>query len=91
MGTLGQSLEYLLPFVRVGGDAVVWKGRLEHEMAAGIKAAAALGGDAPRVVSTADLGLGEVLPGRNLVVVRKTRATPARYPRSAAEVKRRPW
>ena len=91
VGTLGQSLEYLLPFVRVGGDAIVWKGRLDHEMAGGVRAAAALGGDAPRVVSTTELGVGEVLPGRNLVVVRKTRVTPARYPRSAAEVKRRPW
>ena len=91
VGTLGQSLEYLLPFVRIGGDAIVWKGRLDHEMAGGAKAAAALGGDAPRVVSTTDLGVGDVLPGRSLVVVRKTRVTPARYPRSAAEVKRRPW
>jgi len=91
VGTLGQSLEYLLPFVRVGGDAIVWKGRLDHELAGGVKAAAALGGEAPRVVSTAELGVGDVLPGRNLVVVRKARVTPARYPRSAAEVKRRPW
>ena len=91
VGTLGQSLEYLLPFVRVGGDAIVWKGRLDDEMAGGLKAALALGGDAPRVVSTAELGVGAVLPGRSLVVVRKTRSTPARYPRSAAEVKHRPW
>jgi len=91
VGTLGQSLEYLLPFVRVGGDAIVWKGRLDDEMAGGVKAAAALGGDAPRVVSTTDLGVGDVLPGRSLVVVRKARSTPARYPRTAAEVKRRPW
>ena len=91
VGTLGQSLEYLLPFVRIGGDAIVWKGRLEHELAGGQKAAAALGGDAPRVVTTSELGVGDVLPGRSLVVVRKSRATPARYPRPAAEVKRRPW
>jgi len=91
VGTLGHSLEYLLPLVRVGGDAIVWKGRLDHEMAGGEKAAAALGGEVARVVATSELGLGDVLPGRNLVVVRKTRATPARYPRGAAEVKRRPW
>jgi len=91
VGTLGQSLEYLLPFVRIGGDAIVWKGRLEEELSGGAKAAAALGGDAPRVVTTAELGVGDVLPGRSLVIVRKARSTPPRYPRSAAEVKRRPW
>ena len=91
VGTLGQSLEYLLPFVRVGGDAIVWKGRLDQELAGGEKAAAALGGETPRVVATSELGVADVLPGRNLVVVRKARATPARYPRTAAEVKRRPW
>jgi len=32
-----------------------------------------------------------VLPGRNLVVMRKVRASPERYPRSAAEARRRPW
>jgi len=42
-------------------------------------------------VSTAELGLGDELPGRNLVVIRKTRPTPARYPRTAAEMRRRPW
>ena len=91
VGTLGQSLEYLLPFVRLGGDAIVWKGRLDHELASGRKAAAALGGEVARVVATSELGVGDVLPGRNLVVARKTRATPARYPRSAADVKRHPW
>ena len=91
VGTLGESLEYLLPFVRVGGDAIVWKGRLDAERAGGDKAAASLGGEIVRVVATTELGVGDVLPGRSLVVVRKTRPTPARYPRSAAEVRRRPW
>ena len=91
VGTLGESLEYLLPFVRVGGDVIVWKGRLDAERVGGDKAAASLGGEIVRVVATSELGVGDVLPGRSLVVVRKTRPTPARYPRSAAEVRRRPW
>src|SRR5205807_9999976 len=85
VGTLGASLEYLLPFVRVGGDVIVWKGRIDAERAGGEKAAAALGGEIARVVATQDLGVGDVLPGRNLVIVRKTRTTPPRYPRDAAE------
>lgn len=91
VGSLGQSIEYLLPFVRVGGDAIVWKGRLEQELPGARKAAAAVGGEIAAITATADLGVGDVLPGRNLVVVRKVRVTPLRYPRGAAEARRRPW
>jgi 16S rRNA (guanine527-N7)-methyltransferase len=91
VGSLAQVIEYLLPFLRVGGDAVVWKGRVEQELTAARKAAAAVGGEITALVATSDLGVGDVLPGRNLVVIRKVRSTPARYPRPAAEVKRRPW
>jgi len=91
VGPLGQVIEYLLPFLRTGGDAIVWKGRLEAEIAGGRKAAAALGGEIVRIVPTTELGVGEELPGRSLVVVRKTRPTPLRYPRTAAEARRRPW
>ena len=91
VGTLGQVIEYLLPFLRVGGDAIVWKGRIEHELPGARKAAAAIGGEIARVVPTSELGVGEELPGRSLVVIRKTRPTPPRYPRTAAEARRRPW
>lgn len=91
VGTLGQVIEYLLPFLRVGGDAIVWKGRVDQELPGARKAAAAIGGEIARVISTAELGVGDELPGRNLVVVRKIRATPSRYPRPSAEARRRPW
>lgn len=88
---LPANLELLLPFLREGGEALVYKGGVEDELVAARRAAAALGGDIVRIVPTAHLGLGEVLPGRSLVVARKVRATPARYPRRAAELRRRPW
>jgi 16S rRNA (guanine527-N7)-methyltransferase len=91
VGTLGAIVEYLLPFLRVGGDAIAWKGRLDAELAGARKACAAIGGEIVKVTPTSELGLGAVLPGRSLVVIRKVRATPSRYPRSAAEAKRRPW
>jgi hypothetical protein len=43
------------------------------------------------VVSTSSPGLGDQLPGRSLVVLRKLRPTPDTYPRTPAEMKRRPW
>ena len=91
MGTLGAIVEYLLPFLRVGGDAIAWKGRIDAEIAGARKACAAIGGEIVKVTTTAELGLGAILPGRSLVVIRKLRPTPSRYPRSAAEAKRRPW
>jgi 16S rRNA (guanine527-N7)-methyltransferase len=91
VGTLGMVSEYLLPLLRLGGDAIVWKGRVDAELPGAQKACAALGGEIASIVPTASLGVGGELPGRNLVVVRKTRATPLRYPRTSAEARRRPW
>ncbi|MGH2472740.1 MAG: 16S rRNA (guanine(527)-N(7))-methyltransferase RsmG [Candidatus Limnocylindria bacterium] len=91
VGTLGAIAEYLLPFLRIGGDAIAWKGRLDAELAGARKACAAIGGEIVKITPTSELGLGAILPGRSLVVIQKVRATPSRYPRSAAEAKRRPW
>ena len=91
VGTLGAVIEYLLPFLRIGGEAIAWKGRLDAELEGGRKACAAIGGEIVAIRSTADLGLGDILPGRSLVVVRKIRSTPLRFPRAAVDAKRRPW
>lgn len=88
---LATNLELLLPFVRVGGHAVAYKGHLQDELGAAAKAARALGGDLLEPVGTASLGLGDVLPGRHLAVARKLRPTPARYPRRTVDMRRRPW
>lgn len=91
VGTIAACAEYLLPFLRVGGDAIVWKGKVDAELPAARKALAAVGGEIASIVSTVQLGVADVLPGRNLVVMRKVRATPDRYPRASAEARRRPW
>ncbi|HEX9495250.1 MAG TPA: 16S rRNA (guanine(527)-N(7))-methyltransferase RsmG [Candidatus Limnocylindria bacterium] len=91
VGTLAACAEYLVPFLRVGGDAIVWKGKIDAELPAARKALTAVGGEVASIVSTVQLGVADVLPGRNLVVMRKVRATPERYPRTSAEARRRPW
>jgi 16S rRNA (guanine527-N7)-methyltransferase len=91
VGSLGAVAEYLLPFLRVGGEAIAWKGRVDAELPGATKACAAVGGEIVSITPTARLGLDDLLPGRSLVIIRKTRPTPARYPRSAADAKRRPW
>ncbi len=91
VGTLASCAEYLLPFLRIGGDAIVWKGKIDAELPAARKALAAVGGEIATIVSTLQLGVEDLLPGRNLVVLRKLRASPDRYPRTSAEARRRPW
>lgn len=91
VGTLASCAEYLLPFLRIGGDAIVWKGKVDAELPAARHALSSVGGEIASIVSTLQLGVDDVLPGRNLVVMRKTRATPDRYPRTSAEARRRPW
>lgn len=91
VGTLAAVAEYLLPFLHVGGDAIVWKGRVDAELPAARRALAALGGELVSITATAALGLEAVLPGRALVLMRKVRPTPRRYPRAPAEAKRKPW
>ena len=89
--TIGGDLEYLLPFLAVGGEAIIWKGRIDLELPGARAALADLGGELTALISTESLGVGDLLPGRNLVVARKTRRTPERYPRRAVEARRRPW
>ncbi|HSK69320.1 MAG TPA: 16S rRNA (guanine(527)-N(7))-methyltransferase RsmG [Candidatus Limnocylindria bacterium] len=71
--------ELLLPFVRVGGRALCWKGpALEAETRAGRKASQMLGGRLGKAVS---LGIPE--REHYVQVVDKTAPTPDKYPRKA--------
>jgi len=83
---LNQLSEYLLPYVRVGGKALCWKGPAVHtETAAGGAAAKLLGG---RLGALVDLNI----PGRShfIQVIEKTRPTPARFPRKAGTAAKEP-
>lgn len=82
-------VEYALPLVAVGGALVAWKGPLragDDEVVRGRAAAALLGGGAPTVEGTGMPALGD----HRLVVVRKDRETPARYPRRPGDPTRAP-
>lgn len=76
---LNLLLEYLLPYVKVGGAALCWKGpAVYEEQAAGQRAAQLLGGQLGEVI---DLKM----PGRShlIQVVRKVMPTHKKYPRKA--------
>lgn len=73
--------EYLLPFVRIGGKALCWKGpALMEELPQGRKAAFLLGGQAGEPIPCP-------FPGREwqhlLLPIQKNSKTPRQYPRKA--------
>src|SRR5918994_46484 len=75
--------EYCVPLLNTGGFVIAMKGRLDsEELAEGRGALEALGaemGEIARVPMLPEVGEKE----RNLVILEKTRETPARYPRRA--------
>ncbi len=89
VGPIWDVVELALPALAIGGRLVVWKrGDLAAELAAGARAASALGGTAP-LVHPVPPAAG--LNGHVLVVVRKENRTPDGYPRDPAARNRRPW
>ncbi len=88
VAALPTLLEYCQPFARMGGLVVApKKGEIGDEVAAGMIAAAMLGGrmDAPQTVSAPGLE-----DGRVLVVVHQERACPAQYPRQGGAPTKQP-
>lgn len=85
---LSTLYELALPFVRVGGRLIAYKGpSAQEEIAVGERALALLGGDDARSVTAH-------IPGREwdhrLVICEKASPTPAKYPRKAGEPNRKP-
>ncbi len=81
-------LELTLPFARVGGRLVAWKGEsADDEVAAAQSALSVLGGKVTRRHRYTLPGLDRE---RVLVVVEKRRKTPRGYPRKAGTPKRKP-
>lgn len=73
--------EYCLPFIRKGGLFAAYKSeKAEQELEEGKRAIQILGG---RVERTESFVLPETDYGRTLVLIRKVKETPGRYPRKA--------
>ena len=79
--------EYMLPFVRVGGMFIAQKGvDIEEEMRNASRALKILGGSVREIIP---VQLPE-LEKRHLVIVKKTNATPIKYPRRAGVPSKQP-
>ena len=83
-------IEYCAPFVKTGGVIIAMKGRpSSEELDAGARAATEVGAKLETVLAVAFIP-EMVQKERNLVVLRKTRATPRGFPRRIGLAKQRP-
>jgi 16S rRNA (guanine527-N7)-methyltransferase len=88
VANLSTLSEYCLPYVKVGGAFVSYKSeKIEEEKAAAEHAISILGGEIEKQVEF-------MLPSsdiyRNLIVIRKTKETPGKYPRKAGTAAKEP-
>lgn len=79
--------EYCLPFLKVGGRFIAYKGEAEEEIKQAEKAIEILGGEIERVEK---YSLPENSGERTLVIVRKIKKTPAVYPRGRGLERKKP-
>jgi 16S rRNA (guanine527-N7)-methyltransferase len=80
-------LEYCLPFVKVGGIFIAMKGSVLDEMEGSDKALGILGGKIEEVKEF-NLPFSDIK--RNIVIIRKLRQTPTKYPRKAGKPSKEP-
>lgn len=78
-------MEYCMPFVKVGGRFIALKS-VNEDMSAADNAAKQLGGDKPSVTDY-KLPNGD---DRRLVITKKIIQTPTRFPRSTANISKKP-
>jgi 16S rRNA (guanine527-N7)-methyltransferase len=81
-------LEYLVPFIRVGGSAILQKGETgPAEMHQAERALRVLGAEVEQIQT---VELPRVTEPRHLITVRKVAATPPKYPRRPGMAAKRP-
>lgn len=80
--------EYCMPYVRVNGRFIAYKGgNIDEEINASLNAIKILGG---RIEKKIEFELPGTDIKRSLVVIRKTERTPAAFPRRAGMAKKKP-
>ncbi len=80
-------LEYLLPLVKVGGKAICMKGSNIEEIENAKNALEILGG---KIEKTEEITLPNSDIKRNIIIVKKVKNTPSKYPRKAGTPSKEP-
>lgn len=87
VSNMSTILEYMLPFVKLNGLAICMKGpNFKEELENAKKAIEILGG---KVESIESLNVGEELE-RNIIVIKKVKNTPNKYPRGQSKPLKEP-
>ena len=84
---LNTLCEYCLPYVRVGGKFVAYKGDCGEEIECARNAIKVLGGE---IEETVDYTLPEDFGKRKLIVIKKIKSTPPAYPRGQGKERKQP-
>lgn len=84
---LNTLCEYCMPFVKVGGKFIAYKGDAESELQSARSAIKALGGEIEDVVK---YELPEDNGKRTLIIIRKVKSTPSLYPRGQGKERKNP-
>lgn len=85
---LATLLEYMLPFVKVGGKCICMKGsNVTEEIEEAQKAISVLGG---RVKEVENMILPDSDIERNIIIIEKVKVTPKKYPRKAGMPSKQP-
>lgn len=79
--------EYCLPFVKIGGIFVAYKGEAEEEIKEAENAIKVLGG---KIEKIKDFILSEKSGRRNIIVIKKVSNTPSLYPRGNGKERKNP-
>lgn len=88
VASLNILLEYLLPLVKVGGICICMKGsNVKEEIEKSEKALDILGG---KIEEVKEIVLPDSDIVRNIVIVKKIRPTPSKYPRKAGTAAKEP-
>ena len=88
VASLNVLLEYLLPLVKVGGICICMKGsNIQEEVQNSKKALEVLGG---KIESIEEIVLPDSDITRNIIIVRKIKNTPNKYPRKAGMASKDP-
>ncbi len=84
---LNTLCEYCLPFVKVGGRFIAYKGDAEEEIKESLNAVKTLGGEVENIVNYA---LPEGFGKRTVIVIKKVKPTPEKYPRGRGLERKKP-
>lgn len=87
---LATLVELLLPFVKVGGSAVIYKSsKLDEELKEAQKAIKTLGGEVEKIQDY-EIGFAGEKISRKILIIKKVTPTPAKYPRGQNKPKLSP-